>query len=107
MRRQFLRVYSVLFVVSLVVSLAMQLLALREIRQQVDQRLLDGFGEPVLYLRDRLLAFEDEPEPPPRERGKPTGNQFADEAAAEAAFKAGKIKRGDRIVINGVSGVWE
>ena len=45
--------------------------------------------------------------PPPRERGKPTGNQFADEAAAEAAFKAGKIKRGDRIVINGVSGVWE
>lgn len=45
--------------------------------------------------------------PPPRERGKPTGNEFADEAAAEAAFKAGKIKRGDRITINGVSGVWE
>lgn len=45
--------------------------------------------------------------PPPRESGKPTNNQFADEAAAEAAFKAGKIKRGDRIVINGVSGVWE
>jgi len=62
MRRQFLRVYSVLFVVALLVSLAMQLLALREIRQQVDQRLLDGFGEPVLSLRDRLLAFEDEPE---------------------------------------------
>ena len=62
MRRQFLRVYSALFVASLLVSLVMQLLAQREIRQQVDQRLLDGFGEPVVYLRDRLLAFEDEPE---------------------------------------------
>lgn len=45
--------------------------------------------------------------PPPLERGKSVGNEFANEAAAEAAFKAGKIKSGDRITINGVSGVWE
>jgi two-component system sensor histidine kinase RstB len=62
MRRQFLRVYSALFVVSLVVALVIQVLALREIRQQVDLRLLDGFGEPVMHLRDRLLEFENDPE---------------------------------------------
>jgi len=44
--------------------------------------------------------------PPPRETAT-AGAQFANEAAAEAAFKAGKLKRGDRITINGVSGVWE
>jgi hypothetical protein len=44
--------------------------------------------------------------PPPRETAT-TGKQFANEAAAEAAFKAGKLKRGDRITIDGVSGVWE
>jgi hypothetical protein len=32
---------------------------------------------------------------------------FATEAEAEAAFKAGRIKKGDRIIIGGVSGRWE
>jgi hypothetical protein len=32
---------------------------------------------------------------------------FATEAEAEAAFKAGRIKKGDRITIGGVSGRWE
>lgn len=45
--------------------------------------------------------------PPVPGSQKPAGNQFASEADANAAFKAGKIKRGDRITINGVSGVWE
>jgi two-component system, OmpR family, sensor histidine kinase RstB len=62
MRRQFVRVYAALFLVSLLVSMAIQMLALREIRQQVDQRLLDGFSEPVIHLRDRLAEFEDDPE---------------------------------------------
>lgn len=44
---------------------------------------------------------------PPALTATSATNQFANEAAAEAAFKAGKIKRGDRITINGVSGVWE
>ena len=36
-----------------------------------------------------------------------TPKSYATEADAEAAFKKGKLKKGDRIVINGVSGVWE
>ena len=32
---------------------------------------------------------------------------YATEAEADAAFKSGKLKKGDRIVVNGVSGVWE
>lgn len=36
-----------------------------------------------------------------------TDKSYANEAEAEAAFKAGRLKKGDRIVVNGVSGVWE
>jgi len=57
-----------------------------------------GIKSPYSLKIDLPAALEGE---------KPTGNEFTSEAAAEAAFKAGKIKRGDRITINGVSGVWE
>jgi hypothetical protein len=36
-----------------------------------------------------------------------SAKSYATEAEADAAFKSGKLKKGDRIVINGVSGVWE
>ena len=36
-----------------------------------------------------------------------SAKSYATEAEAEAAFKSGKLKKGDRIVVNGVSGVWE
>jgi hypothetical protein len=64
----------------------------------VDESIASGIKMPYSLKVDLPSALE---------REKPAGNQFADEAAAEAAFKAGKIKRGDRITINGVSGVWE
>jgi hypothetical protein len=36
-----------------------------------------------------------------------SAKSYATEAEADAAFKSGKLKKGDRIVVNGVSGVWE
>jgi hypothetical protein len=36
-----------------------------------------------------------------------SAKSYATEAEAEAAFKSGKLKKGDRVVVNGVSGVWE
>jgi hypothetical protein len=36
-----------------------------------------------------------------------SAKSYVTEAEAEAAFKSGKLKKGDRIVVNGVSGVWE
>jgi hypothetical protein len=64
----------------------------------VDQSIQSGIKMPY-SLRIDL--------PPALGSQKPAGNQFASEADADAAFKAGKIKRGDRVTINGVSGVWE
>lgn len=39
--------------------------------------------------------------------GTPTVGTFGSEADAEAAAKAGKIQKGDRIVVGGVSGTWQ
>jgi hypothetical protein len=36
-----------------------------------------------------------------------THMQFASEAEAATAAKAGRIKPGDRITVGGVSGVWQ
>jgi len=36
-----------------------------------------------------------------------SAKSYATEAEADAAFKSGKLKKGDRIVVNGISGVWE
>jgi len=36
-----------------------------------------------------------------------SAKSYVTEAEAEAAFKSGKLKKGDRVVVNGVSGVWE
>jgi hypothetical protein len=49
------------------------------------------------------------PEPPKlKGKDKPgAGGSFASEADAEAAFKAGKLKVGDKITVNGVSGTWQ
>jgi hypothetical protein len=35
------------------------------------------------------------------------GNTFASEADVEAAVKAGKVKKGDRITVNGQTGTWQ
>lgn len=43
----------------------------------------------------------------PQETATAGPQTFATEAQAEAAFKAGKIKRGDRVTIGGVTGRWE
>jgi len=43
----------------------------------------------------------------PQEAAAAGPQTFATEAQAEAAFKAGKIKRGDRVTIGGVTGRWE
>lgn len=35
------------------------------------------------------------------------GNSFKDEAEVEAAFRAGRIKKGDTVIVNGRKAVWE
>lgn len=39
--------------------------------------------------------------------GKPAAPAFQSEKEAERAAKAGQIKKGDRVIINGVSGTWQ
>lgn len=84
-----------------------------EIRANVKERAIDRFNQRVEKGElDRFFQATGREkrkiEKPSRPKAPETGGkQFKSEADAEAAFKAGKIKRGDRITIGGVSGTWE
>ena len=84
-----------------------------EIRANVKERAIDRFNQRVEKGElDRFFQATGREkrkiEKPSRPKAPETGGkQFRSEAEAEAAFKAGKIKRGDRITIGGVSGTWE
>lgn len=107
--REFLRE-----VVSGTISLnAETLRRMAEIRANVKERAIDRFNQRVEKGElDRFFQATGREkrkiEKPSRPKAPETGGkQFKSEAEAEAAFKAGKIKRGDRITIGGVSGTWE
>lgn len=84
-----------------------------EIRANVKERAIDRFNQRVEKGElDRFFQATGREkrkiEKPSRPKAPETGGkQFRSEAEAEAAFKAGRIKRGDRITIGGVSGTWE
>lgn len=56
---------------------------------------------------DRFLLPETKQALKQAEMPSVAGASFSSEAEAEAAAKAGAIKSGDRITVNGVSGVWQ
>jgi two-component system sensor histidine kinase RstB len=62
MRRQFLRVYAGLFVAALLLAALAQAVMVREVRQQVDARLVENFEAPLLRMRDRVREVGDDPE---------------------------------------------
>jgi hypothetical protein len=45
--------------------------------------------------------------PPNTKPDAPNSNSFANEADAQKAFNEGKLKAGQKITINGVSGTWK
>lgn len=107
--REFLRE-----VVSGTISLnAETLRRMAEIRANVKERAIDRFNQRVEKGElDRFFQATGREkrkiEKPARQKAPEAGGkQFKTEAEADAAFKAGKIKRGDRITIGGVSGIWE
>lgn len=107
--REFLRE-----VVSGTISLnAETLRRMAEIRANVKERAIDRFNQRVEKGElDRFFQATGREkrkiEKPARQKAPEAGGKvFKTEADAEAAFKAGKIKRGDRITIGGVSGTWE
>jgi hypothetical protein len=107
--REFLRE-----VVSGTISLnAETLRRMAEIRANVKERAIDRFNQRVEKGElDRFFEATGREkrkiEKPARPKAPEAGGKvFKTEADAEAAFKAGKIKRGDRITIGGVSGTWE
>lgn len=92
------------------------LIRMAEMRAKYKEQAVDAWNERV--RSGELDDFYKEFGRPKRELSKPTRPKsaepsagtpkaFATEADAEAAFKAGKIKRGDRVTIGGVSGRWE
>lgn len=92
------------------------LIRMAEMRAKYKEQAVDSWNERV--RAGELDDFYKEFGRPKRELSKPTRPKsaepspgtpktFANEAEAEAAFKAGKIKRGDRVTIGGVSGRWE
>jgi len=92
------------------------LIKMAEIRANVKERAIDKFNKRVEGGElDKFFQASGRPkrgiEKPERPVVPATpagaGKAFATEAEAEAAFKAGKIKRGDRVTIGGVSGRWE
>ncbi len=107
--REFLRE-----VVSGTISLnAETLRRMAESRANVKERAIDRFNQRVEKGElDRFFQATGREkrkiEKPARPKAPEAGGKvFKTEADAEAAFKAGKIKRGDRITIGGVSGTWE
>ena len=107
--REFLRE-----VVSGTISLnAETLRRMAEIRANVKERAIDRFNQRVEKGElDRFFQATGREkrkiEKPARPKAPEAGGKvFKTEADAETAFKAGKIKRGDRITIGGVSGTWE
>lgn len=92
------------------------LIRMAEMRAKYKEQAVDSWNERV--RSGELDDFYRDFGRPKRELSKPTRPKaaeppsgapktFANEAEAEAAFKAGKIKRGDRVTIGGVSGRWE
>lgn len=91
------------------------LIKMAELRAKVKERAIDAFNKRV--EGGELDRFFQATGRPKRGIEKPKaiatlaasggGKSYATEAEAEAAFKAGKLKRGDRVTINGVSGTWK
>lgn len=62
MRRQFIRVYGWLVVLAVLAAVVAHALALHEVGRQVDERLLDGMGEPMERLAERLREVQGNPQ---------------------------------------------
>lgn len=70
----------------------------------------DGIGGFVISTPDGVYAVNQQGEKKQvfsPAHGNAAGNSFATPAEAEAAYKAGKIKAGDKIIVGGVSGTWQ
>lgn len=92
------------------------LIRMAEMRAKYKEQAVDSWNERVRsgelneFYRDFGRPKRELPKPErPKSAEPPSGTpkSFANETEAEAAFKAGKIKRGDRVTIGGVSGRWE
>jgi hypothetical protein len=101
-------------VVSGTISLNQQtLIKMAEIRAAIKERAIDKFNKRVESGElDRFFEAAGRPKRTIEKPSAPTapaaaGKSYPTEAAAEAAFKAGKLKVGDRVTINGVSGTWK
>ncbi len=101
-------------VVSGTISLNQQtLIKMAEIRAAIKERAIDKFNKRVESGElDRFFEAAGRPKRTIEKPSKPTapaaaGASFKTEAEAEKAFREGKIKRGDRVTIGGVSGTWE
>lgn len=71
-----------------------------------------GTKDFTTFLTPATRALYKGPQPPKRGTGlsdnaKPAAAGYASEADAAAAAKAGKLKPGDRITINGQTGTWQ
>ena len=101
-------------VVSGTISLNQQtLIKMAEIRAAIKERAIDKFNKRVESGElDRFFEAAGRPKRTIEKPSAPTapataGKSYPTEAAAEAAFKAGKLKVGDRVTIGGVSGTWK
>lgn len=91
------------------------LIRMAEIRARIKERAIDKFnkrvesGELDRYFKvtNRQKRTVDKPQPPAAPAASGAGKSYATEAEANAAFKAGKLNRGDRVTIGGVSGTWK
>jgi signal transduction histidine kinase len=62
MRQQFIRVYGWLVVLAILAAMVAHVFALREVSRQVDERLMDGMGEPMERLSERLREVQGRPQ---------------------------------------------
>lgn len=89
------------------------LIRMAEIRAAIKERAIDKFNKRVesgeldrfFKATGRAKRSIEKPETPAASAGP--GKSYPTEAAAEAAFKAGKLKAGERVTIGGVSGTWK
>lgn len=92
------------------------LIRMAEMRAKYKEQAVDSWNERV--RSGELDDFYKEFGRPKRELSKPTRpksaepsagtpKSYANETQAEAAFKAGTLKAGDRVVIGGVAGTWK
>lgn len=101
-------------VVSGTISLNQEtLIRMAEIRAAIKERAIDKFNKRVesgeldrfFQATGRAKRTIERPETPATRSD--ARKSFPTEAAAEAAFKAGKLKAGERVTIGGVSGTWK